>query len=147
MLEFSSNCYAVRKLENETMIPAVKLGMATKIKDTNDVNIKDLYTKDERDIQNNGFGLSIYKINIMTAPVYEDWTTVIRFWYDKRIDRAGVKIPVSGLSAILQTITIAQVLKAKNIQVNKDGYKISLKRVTQVLNQLFNAEFTVAEKK
>jgi hypothetical protein len=60
----------------------------------------------------------------------------VRFWYDKRIDKAGVKISREGLSLILKSMTVVGLLRQLSMKVTNNGNdEVNLDLVKDVLTQ------------
>lgn len=129
MPEFISNCHTIGKLEDACKV-LVTLGMADFIKDSRGIKGKRPIVNGE-DPGNDGFGIGHYRLHLHTSPIWEEWEAPLKFWYDKRTNRAGVKITAECLHALLQTATMARIVRQYEIKV--DG-KITPEKVAQAIS-------------
>lgn len=142
MPEFISNCFTIGKLEDACKT-LVKMGMADFVKDSRGMKEKKPPTNGT-DPGNDGFGIGHYRLHLVTSPVYEEWEAPLKFWYDKRTNRAGIKITAECLHALLQTATIAKVVSYYEIKT--DG-KITPEKIALALSQITDGEVEVKQKK
>lgn len=140
-IEFTSNCYAVGLLENACM-ELVRKGAARSTKDTRSADFEtDRYIHDntkKEELQDKGFDVCVYRhylIRIKTAPVHLPRTADIRFWYDKRINRAGIKLQAEALMAIMQSVTVIEYLQRLNVQLGGTDGDLTLDKVAEALTE------------
>jgi len=146
-IEFTSNCYAISLLESACS-ELVKKGAAKSIKDTRTADFETgRYIHDNtkrEELQDKGFDICVYRhylIRIKTAPVHLPRTADIRFWYDKRINRAGIKLQSEALMAIMQSVTVVEYLQKLNVQLGGSDGDLALDKVADALTEtLFRAK-------
>lgn len=129
MLEFTSNCHAVSQIDKVCQ-QLVKEGAATRIKDTRDTEFETKrYVSNESlkpTLQDKQFDVVVYRhyvIRIKTTPLYQmlPWEADIRFWFDRRRDRAGIKLAKESLSAIINSVTVLKYLQEINVKLGGNG--------------------------
>jgi hypothetical protein len=129
MLEFTSTCYAVDKVE-EICKKLVKKGAAECVKEPRPY--RDQHTE-------NRFNVDVYKhylIKITHGDIFLPWEANIRFWYDRRQDRAGIKLSVESLLAILNSMTVINLLQKLDLKLGGGtNGKMALDKIAEVLTK------------
>lgn len=140
-LEFTGTCHDVDILEN-LCINLSKCGVAQKVKDSShyerqtegfiegDIDAKYIQNKFSTKVYNN------YLINIKDRRSIIPYVVKIRFWKDKRLNKAGIKITEDGLLVIMQSMTVVSLLQKMNIKLGggSDG-KIDLDKIAELLTK------------
>jgi len=139
-MEFVSTCYSIQTLEELCKILVAKKH-ARLLHDSS----KYLKKPDGRiDHPGNKFNVKQYEVEmhnhceanyqIFVGKSFEAVDVNVRFWYDKRIDKAGVKISRAGLNLILKSMTVVGLLRKLNLKVTKNGTdEVNLDLVKDVL--------------
>ncbi len=140
-LEFVSTCHDMNRLEG-ICSNLVRVGMAKKVKDTTfyenqEDGMKVASDNGDKYVQNK-FGTKVYYNYLVrvaaNALMVTPCMVAVRFWYDKRLNKAGIKISEEGLIIILHSFTVLNLLKKMNIQLGggHDG-KLELDKVAELL--------------
>lgn len=142
-IEFTSNCHSIGLVENVCR-ELVRKGTAKAIKDSRIADFEtSRYTNDKskrEELQDKGFDVVVYRqylVNIKTASIFLPWTADIRFWYDKRTNRAGIKLSAEALQSILESMTAIEYLRKLNIKLGGDNGKLTLDKIAQALTEVF----------
>jgi CRISPR/Cas system-associated endonuclease Cas3-HD len=73
---------------------------------------------------------------IFVGKSFEAVDVNVRFWYDRRINKAGIKISRAGLNLILKSMTVIGLLRQLNMKVSKNGAdEVDLDLVKDVLKE------------
>ena len=145
MLELTGTCYAVGVIEKYTCQKAVEHGAAKRVKDTS------VYDKQDDGFKTghvqNKFHVVVYHnylVNIK-AKTFEDmlfqsWVSRVRIWYDDRKDRAGIKITLEDLIAILKTFDVIGYLQELNVKLGggSDG-NLDLNKLADMMTKAAKA--------
>ena len=141
-MEFVSTCYSIQTIEEVCKVLVAKKH-ARILHDSS----KYLKTPDGRiDHPGNKFNVKQYEIEahdhqeanyqIFVGKSFEAVDVNVRFWYDKRIDKAGVKISRQGLNLLLKSMTVVGLLRQLNMKVTNNGNdEVNLDLVKDVLVQ------------
>ena len=135
-IEFTSNVHSVKIIQG-LCDNLVENKMATVIKDSYKSEDDLLNGQKKFETQVDVRVYRNYVINIKTAPVYLPWDADIRFWYDKRNNRAGIKLSAESLMAIIQSVTVIKYLKKLDVKLTGDDNKLTLDTVAQAITEVF----------
>ena len=146
MIEFITNHHGARVIERACKGLVAK-DAAKCVKDSREGEAElEKYIKDEQMIRDlrtenrdRNFGVVVYNsyvIRVDSALTFESHVSVVRIWYDKHTHQAGIKISEDDLVALLQTVTVVNLLHKLDISLGggKDG-KMTLDKVAQLLTQ------------
>jgi len=146
MIEFFTNHHGAIIIE-EVCEQLVKKGAARCIKDSREGEAElEKYIRDEEMIKDlregnrdRNFGVVVYNnyvIRIDSDLTLEPHISVVRIWYDKHTKQAGIKISKEDFIAIVQTVTVVNLLHKLDVSLGggKDG-KMTLDKVAQLLTQ------------
>ncbi len=141
-IEFISNCHSIGLIE-KVCKDLVRKGAAQSIKDTRVGEFEtERYIKDDskkEEFHDKGFDVVVYRqylVNIKTAPVYLPWIADIRFWYDKRSNRAGIKLSAESLQAIMETMTVMSYLKKLDVKLGGQNGSSTLDKIAAALTEI-----------
>lgn len=143
MLEFTSNCHSMEVVERWCK-DLVKTGAAISVKDTRNKEFDTArYIRNEKmkpKLEQRKFDVVVYRyyiIKIKTTPLYMalPWEADVRIWYDRRIDRAGVKLTMESLLAIVNSLTVISLLRKLDIKLGGDG-QMQLDKLADTLNNI-----------
>jgi hypothetical protein len=152
-MEFVSTCYSIQTIEELCKILVAKKH-ARLLHDSS----KYLKTPDGRiDHPGNKFNVKQYEVEahnhyeanyqVFVGKSFEAIDVSVRFWYDKRIDKAGVKISRAGLNLILKSMTVVGLLRQLNLKVTNNGTdEVNLDLVKDVLTQAIKLKSAVDSK-
>lgn len=152
-MEFVSTCYSIQTIEELCKILVAKKH-ARLLHDSS----KYLKTPDGRiDHPGNKFNVKQYETElhdhaeanyqIFVGKSFEAVDVNVRFWYDKRIDKAGVKISRAGLNLILKSMTVVGLLRQLNLKVTNNGTdEVNLDLVKDVLTKAIKLKSEVDSK-
>ena len=151
-MEFVSTCYSIQTIEELCKILVAKKH-ARLLHDSS----KYTQTKDGRIHPGNNFNVRQYEAEIhdhaeanyqvFVGKSFEAIDVSVRFWYDKRIDKAGVKISRAGLNLILKSMTVVGLLRQLNLKVTNNGTdEVNLDLVKDVLTQAIKLKSAVDSK-
>ena len=141
MIELTGSCYAIKTIEKYTCQKCVDMGIARRVKDTSVYHQQTDGLKTGR--VDNEFHVTVYHnylINIKAQTfedlLFEAWVSRIRIWYDERRDRAGIKITLEDLIAILKSFAVLGYLQKLNTQFGggTDG-NLDLNKLAEVLSK------------
>jgi hypothetical protein len=146
MIEFFTNHHGAQIIE-KACEKLVNDGSARCIKDSREGEAElEKYISDEdmiRDLReenrNRNFGVVVYNnyvIRVNSDITFESHTSVVRIWFDKHTKQAGIKISEEDFTAILQTVTVINLLHKLDVSLGggRDG-KIALEKVAMLLTQ------------
>lgn len=68
--------------------------------------------------QSNGLGVKVYLINVGEQTALTVTKAQVRFWYDKRVDRAGIKITRDALRMLFRSVTATALLKQLQYKID-----------------------------
>lgn len=131
-MEFISGCYSIEQLEKICKDLVVKK-QAEVIHDSSKGNDK--------------FFTTHYLIQTgedSTAAIVfgSQWNKVnIRFWYDRRVDRAGIKMTKEGFNMILHSVILAGLLAKFNIRTN--GKTLGIDEIKGLLRRTVQSDVEV----
>lgn len=152
-MEFISTCTAVQTLE-ELCQYLVQKKHARLMHDSS----KYLRKPDGRiDHAGNKFNVKSYEVEVhdryeadyqvFVGRTFEVVNVNVRFWYDKRIDKAGVKISRQGLMLILKSVSVIGLLQQLNMKVSNNGTdEVNLDLVKDVLSKTLKEKAKVESK-
>jgi hypothetical protein len=140
-MEFVSTCYSIQTIEEWCKILVAK-------KHARIMHDSSKYTRapDGHFEPGNKFNVKQYETEVhdhaeanyqvFVGKSFEAKDVVVRFWYDHRIDKAGVKISREGLSLILKSMTVVGLLRQLSLKVTNNGTdEVNLDLVKDVLAQ------------
>lgn len=146
MIEFFTNHHGARIIEKACEGLVVK-GAARCVKDSREGGyeleryIKDKQMKEDlrEELRDRNFGVVVYNnyvIKVDSDLTLESHISVVRIWYDKHTKQAGIKISEEDFIAILQTVTVVNLLHKLDVSLGggKDGH-LTLDKIAQVLTQ------------
>lgn len=141
-MEFTGTCYAIETIE-ELCKNLVQKKHARLLHDSSKYMLK----PDGRvDYPGNKFNVKAYQVEmhdkydtsyqVFVGKSIDAVDVAVRFWYDKRIDKAGVKISRQGLTLILKSMTVIGLLRQLSLKVTKNGSdEVDLDLVKDVIIQ------------
>jgi len=151
-MEFVSTCYSIQTIEELCKILVAK-------KHARILHDSSKYTRqtDGHYAPGNKFNVKQYEVEahshqeanyqIFVGKSFEAVDVSVRFWYDKRIDKAGVKISRAGLTLILKSMTVVGLLRQLNLKVTNNGSdEVNLDLVKDVLTQAIKLKSEVDSK-
>jgi hypothetical protein len=164
MIEFFTNHHGAMIID-KTCAGLVARGAARCIKDSREGEAElEKYIRDEEMIKDlraenrdRSFGVVVYNnyvIRVDSALTFESHISVVRIWFNKHTKQAGFKISEEDFSALVQTMTVINLLHKLDVSLGggKDG-KITLDKVAQLMTQTISkiapearAAFTVQRK-
>jgi len=129
MPEFVSNCYWMQMIESKCK-ELVGTGQASKVKDSSQPGKR--------------FDTKVYETYLVHIKQQEALAYLlpsnvrVRFWYDKRIDKAGVKVSHEGLDMLLRSMTVSSILKQLGIDSYRQNGKVDSSLIRDLLVKLIN---------
>jgi hypothetical protein len=150
-MEFTGTCHAIEFIE-EWCMGLVQKKHARLLHDSS----KYLKKPDGRvDYPSNKFNVKQYHVEvkdrdqheeernyqIFVGKSFEAVEVAARFWYDRRIDKAGVRVTRQGLNLIRKSMTVVGKLRELNMQITKNGSdEVDLDLVKQILEMAIKAK-------
>jgi len=106
------------------------------------------------DHANDNFAVKVYKAGvsdrdhskevdykIFVGKSLETKDVNVRFWYDKRSEKAGIKITRDGFMLILKSMTVVGLLRQLSKKVTKNGTdEVDIDLVKEVLTEMIKAK-------
>jgi hypothetical protein len=115
-MEYTSACHSIRQVE---MLPKllVKQGMAEVVK--------------EEGKESDAVFVRVYHILVKDEIVPVN----VRFWYDRRYDKASFKMSDEGFAMILQSATVMSWMFRLGKKVSKNGHGINMDELEGVIKE------------
>lgn len=106
------------------------------------------------DHANDNFNVKVYKAGVsdrdhsreadyqvFVGKSFETKNVNVRFWYDKRSEKAGIKITREGFELILKSMTVVGLLRQLSKKVTKNGTdEVDIDLVKDVLTEMIKAK-------
>lgn len=151
MMEFTGTCHAIEFLEEWCKVLVGKKH-ARLLHDSS----KYTQTKDGRILPGNNFNVKQYEVEvkdrddqheeernyqIFVGKSFEATHAFARFWYDRRIDKAGVRVTRKDLNILRKSMTVVGKLRELNMKITKNGTdEVDLDLVKQIIEMAIKSK-------
>jgi hypothetical protein len=115
-MEYPAPCHSIREIEKIPKL-AVKLGLAEIVK--------------EEGSETDSVFTRVYHILVKD----EIMPVNVRFWYDRRYDKASFKISSEGLAMIMQSMTVLSFLTKLGKKMSTNGHGVNMDDLEGVLKE------------
>lgn len=136
ILELTNDCASMKELE-QWAIGLVNSGAAQKVKDS---SIYDKQTDGFKVNGENRFNTKVYHCYIVKVKDLYSYLPVmakIRFWEDKRLNKAGIRISRRSLESIVRSKTISSILRQHDVNlIDSDKDKVDLSKTAEYLTKV-----------